>query len=87
MARVKREPKRWPSWRFGPSGESAIFDREEDVPFGWSRKPGEVFVKTKPVTHDREFLISELTKLEIKVHPKWGVAHLKKVLDDFSPSR
>lgn len=87
MARVKREPKRWPSWRFGPSGESAIFECEEDVPFGWVKKPGEAFVIIETPTYDREFLIEELTKLEIKVHPSWGTAHLKKVLDDASSTR
>jgi hypothetical protein len=30
---------KWPSWRYGPNGESAIFDNEEDVPAGWADHP------------------------------------------------
>ena len=25
----------WPSWRYGPKGEAAIFESEGDVPKGW----------------------------------------------------
>ena len=25
----------WPSWRYGPKGEAAIFESEDDVPKGW----------------------------------------------------
>lgn len=26
----------WPAWCTGPNGESRVFDREEDVPAGWT---------------------------------------------------
>lgn len=26
----------WPCWAYGPKGESEIFEREEDVPKGWT---------------------------------------------------
>ncbi len=29
----------WPSWRYGPDGEAAIFEREDDVPEGWTTTP------------------------------------------------
>lgn len=25
----------WPSWRYGPQGQSGIFESDEDVPIGW----------------------------------------------------
>lgn len=25
----------WPSWRYGPGGQSAVFEKAEDVPVGW----------------------------------------------------
>lgn len=32
----------WPSWRYGPGGQSAIFQKAEDVPEGWVSHPSEV---------------------------------------------
>ncbi len=29
----------WPSFRYGPNGESRVFQRAEDVPEGWSDTP------------------------------------------------
>lgn len=29
----------WPSWRYGPEGQSAIFDSKEEVPTGWKDHP------------------------------------------------
>lgn len=26
----------WPAWRYGPDGEGQIFNREDDVPEGWT---------------------------------------------------
>jgi len=34
--------KNWPAWRYGPDGKSGIFDREEDVPTGWTDHPDNV---------------------------------------------
>jgi hypothetical protein len=31
--------RNWPSWRFGPNGERAVFRSAEDVPPGWSDSP------------------------------------------------
>lgn len=29
----------FPSWRYGPNGESAVFDNADDVPKGWKDAP------------------------------------------------
>lgn len=41
----------FPSWRFGPGGKSAVFDRAEDVPEGWADHPAKV-KPTDPFDHD-----------------------------------
>jgi hypothetical protein len=33
---------KWPSWRFGPGGQSAVFESEADVPKGWVDHPSKV---------------------------------------------
>lgn len=30
---------KFPSWRYGPKGESAVFESEADVPRGWFDHP------------------------------------------------
>lgn len=32
----------WPSWRYGPDGQSAIFNNEAEVPDGWTDHPAKV---------------------------------------------
>lgn len=84
MARVRRDPAspRWPSWRYGPSGEAAIFQTEEEVPFGWTAKAGQVFVPPTPaVVLDREDIANQLLAKNITPHPTWSVAYMKEVLD------
>jgi hypothetical protein len=34
----------WPSFRYGPNGESKVFQRPEDVPEGWQDSPNFVTV-------------------------------------------
>ena len=36
------ESKDWPSWRYGPDGQEAIFHKAEDVPEGWVDHPAKV---------------------------------------------
>lgn len=80
---VRRVPKDvWPSWRHGPNGESAIFQREEDVPYGWTKKKHQEFEPVAPIAIDYEAVKSELIKRGIEIDPRWGNAHLKKVLDE-----
>jgi hypothetical protein len=39
---VKPEKLHWPAWRFGPGGQSQIFDYEDQVPSGWVDHPSKV---------------------------------------------
>lgn len=74
----------WPGWRYGPNGESAIFQCEADVPEGWTRKAGipeEVFSRPTSAVLNRDDLIEELLAKGIDIGPTWGVAQMKKVLD------
>lgn len=32
----------WPAWRYGPNGQSRIFENEKDVPAGWADHPTRV---------------------------------------------
>jgi hypothetical protein len=36
------ESKSWPSWRYGPNGESRIFQKDDQVPKGWEDHPDKV---------------------------------------------
>lgn len=40
----------WPSWRFGPNGEKAVFNSAEEVPAGWSDAPQEAATSTESTT-------------------------------------
>jgi hypothetical protein len=72
----------WPSWRYGPNGESAIFQKEGDVPYGWTRKPGDKFERTsKTFGLDRDGLIAALALKGIIAHPTWSARHMKDLLD------
>lgn len=88
MATRRTKFNGWPSWRYGPNGESGIFQSPSDVPFGWTSKPGQVFspLDAKPAL-DRDKLISDLLAKGIEPHPAWGIGHMKKVLDDGSSTR
>jgi len=46
--------KDWPAWRYGPNGQSDIFQREEDVPEGWVDHPDNVGKEAleKPTTNE-----------------------------------
>ncbi len=43
----------WPAWRYGPNGESAIFEEHDEIPKGWVDDPKKV--KAKPVPAETEF--------------------------------
>lgn len=40
--RLMRGPDHWPSWRYGPNGQSGVFESETDVPTGWEDHPSKV---------------------------------------------
>ena len=81
----------WPAWRFGPKGESAIFQCAADVPDDWKTAydiEEDRDVPRHPCEeHDPDELRSKLLELGVEVNPIWGTAHLKKVLDDRSTAR
>jgi len=37
---VSREDNHWPSWRYGPDGQAAIFQEGDEIPEGWVDSPG-----------------------------------------------
>lgn len=80
----------WPAWRYGPSGESAIFQSEEEVPNGWTKKPGipdPEFVARAPVALNRDDLVAKLSEIGVEINPTWGNAHMKRIIDgDVSPT-
>lgn len=40
----------WPSWRYGPNGQSAVFNGPDEVPEGWGEiPPGTSTVEDEPV--------------------------------------
>lgn len=79
----------WPSWRYGPDGQEGIFNKPEDVPFGWVKKKLKQFEGAPEVEKlNKDQLIKDLKAKGIAIDPRWGIAHLKKVLDgDVSPTR
>ena len=43
----------FPAWRYGPNGESAIFEAHDEIPKGWVDDPKKV--KAKPAPVETEF--------------------------------
>ncbi len=43
----------FPAWRYGPNGESAIFEAHDEIPKGWVDDPKKI--KTKPAPAETEF--------------------------------
>jgi hypothetical protein len=70
----------WPSWRYGPDGEAAIFQKEEDVPLGWKPKVQLPFVPRSPSRFDREELIKLLDEKGIHIDSTWSTARMKEAL-------
>lgn len=40
-SKAKGDKVYWPAWRYGPNGQSAIFDKESEVPEGWTDNPND----------------------------------------------
>lgn len=43
----------WPSCRYGPNGESAIFNSEDEVPKGWLDHPAKFADKVEEPVEDK----------------------------------
>lgn len=79
--------RNWPAWYHSPNGDSQVFERIQDVPYGWTKSPPVVFEHSDPLVVDEDVVRQKLTELGVDIDPTWGRAHLQKVLDDRSPSR
>lgn len=82
MARDRHPAIVWPAWFHAPNGDSAIFQLQEDVPEGWSRKRQSAYEAPTPLAVDKEATLARLMKLGVLIDPRWGSAQLKKVLDE-----
>ncbi len=72
----------WPDLRYGPNGECKLFYAPEDVPHGWRQRPDQPYVvEHAPIALTKEELIEQLQNKGVEIDPRWGLAHLKKVLD------
>lgn len=80
MRTKKGRRQSWPSWRYGPNGESEIFQSENEVPYGWTVKPGQVFVPRVTATVNRDFVIQLLKERGITPNPTWSAAYMKELL-------
>jgi len=81
--RAPRKPQEyWPSWRYGPNGESAIFEKESDVPYGWVKKAGLKFVPPEaPPVLDRSELEEQLRARGINPLGHWSARYMKELLE------
>lgn len=77
----------WPSWRYSPDGEGRVFNAPEEVPFGWVRRVPLAIEEVPVAPLNRLELVSKLEALGVTINPIWGLAQLKKELDDRSSSR
>lgn len=90
MARKVYVPVRYPGWFYGPDGEKAIFNREEDVPDGWKDHPWLKARGTNVSVFDVEDdfpgtdaeLSARLTELNIPHNPRWFRAKLLQLLKE-----
>ena len=78
----------WPSWAFGPNGQSAIFQSEDEVPAGWEhhgKVKGRKSAKA-PVAAEGKEEIAGLREHYKKVtgkrpFPGWGADELRARMD------
>lgn len=86
MARERRPANSWPAWFHAPNGDSAIYQDQASVPNGWSRKKQTPFIASPALSVDAEDTKKQLFDLGVWIDPRWGAAHLKKVLDEYDRS-
>ena len=72
----------WPAWRYGPDGQAEVFQREEDVPYGWVDRPGKKFIPPEmPPLYDQEDLEAQLRAKGITPLGHWSHAYMKELID------
>lgn len=86
--------KSWPAWRYGPNGQSQIFDNEDDVPPGWEDHPSKVgdaadegpgsgAPAESPYKDDTDAeVVAKLKERKLDYNEKWPRAKLEKILLD-----
>lgn len=68
----------WPSWYFGPNGQSGIFNSIDEVPVGWQDSPDHPDITEAPTPsppdgpsswagHSVDFLIAALRRVGVKI--------------------
>jgi hypothetical protein len=78
----------WPDLRYGPNGEQRLFYSADEVPLGWSDKKYIPYINKPIILLNRDELVAELTKRNIRIDPTWGTAHMKRLIDsDTSTAR
>lgn len=80
--RAKRRAP-WPDLRYDPlTGDCKLFFSADEVPKGWVQKRPSPFQQKLASTYDRHELEAQLRAKGVVINPRWGVAHMKKVLDE-----
>ena len=70
------ESKSWPSWYYGPDGQSGVFQSAAEVPQGWKDSP-----KAFDAPPDAKAeLIALAESRGVEVDKRWGVKRLKAEL-------
>lgn len=81
MARKPRQTEFWPCWFYNQKGEGKIFNSAAEIPEGYFRKKPLPYTPVPPLQVNREVVIAELIERGVPIDPRWGSAHLQKVLD------
>lgn len=83
MRRTSRLRPEWPAWRYGPDGESQMFNGPEEVPDGWTKTQPTLFEPIEPLPQICEVSASKkLEDLGVVVDPTWGNAKLQEMLKE-----
>jgi hypothetical protein len=80
--RERRSGNIWPAWFYSPTGEGIICKTPEEVPDGWARRKPVPYVPREPQGYDKALLTAQLEAKGVTVDPRWGAAHMVKVLND-----
>lgn len=73
----------WPSWRYGPDGQSQVFQSEDEVPDGWEDHPSKVG-KESSSSSGTEFAASGVSEDDETVKSLMSKTHddLVEILED-----